>query len=131
METCLTSWRSKAQVDDPEQRARIISSGFWDLQELQTKTPVFSEKVCNVLRRQRGPREASAISVFTETVLGNLIYYCVYTHAVMRALDFQDINQDRLDRIADWFETKKEAKDDNVVAKFTDGCNKERLGGVH
>ena len=30
----------EAQVDDPEQRARIISSGFWDLQELQTKTPV-------------------------------------------------------------------------------------------
>ena len=28
----------EAQVDDPEQRSRIISSGFWDLQELQTKT---------------------------------------------------------------------------------------------
>ena len=32
----------------------------------------------------------------------------------MRALDFNDINQDRLDRIHDWFETKKEAKDDSV-----------------
>ena len=78
----------EAQVDDPEQRARIISSGFWDLQELQTKTPVFSEKVCNVLRRQRGPREASAVSVFTEGVLGKLIYYCLYTNMVMRALGF-------------------------------------------
>jgi hypothetical protein len=35
-----------------------------------------------------------------------------------------DINQDRLDRIQDWFETKKEVKDDNAVAKFTDSCNK-------
>ena len=59
----------EAQVDDPEQRSRIITSGFWDLQELQTKTPAFAEKVSNVLRRQRGPREASAVSVFTEGVL--------------------------------------------------------------
>ena len=44
----------EAQVDDPEQRSRIIQSGFWDLQELQTKTPAFLEKVCKVLRHQRG-----------------------------------------------------------------------------
>ena len=99
----------EAQVDDPEQRSRIITSGFWDLQELQTKTPAFAEKVSNVLRRQRGPREASAVSVFTEGVLCKLICYCFYTWMVMRPLEFQDINQDRLDRIADWFETKKEA----------------------
>ena len=59
----------EAQVDDPEQRARIITSGFWDLQELQNKSPEFAEKVCKVLRHQRGNRTASAVSVFTESVL--------------------------------------------------------------
>jgi hypothetical protein len=34
------------------------------------------------------------------------------------------IDQDRLERIQKWFETKKEAKDDSAVGKFTDGCNK-------
>ena len=43
---------------------------------------------------------------------------------MQRPLDYNDINQDRLDRIQEWFDTKKEAKDDNAVAKFTDSCNK-------
>ena len=114
----------EAQVDDPEQRVRIIQSGFWDLQELQNKMPEFAEKVCKVLRHQRGNRRASAISVFTESILCRLILYCGYAHMVQRALDYYNMNQDRLDRIQDWFETKKEAKDDNTVAKFTDSCTK-------
>ena len=114
----------EAQVDDPEQRSRIIQSGFWDLQELQTKTPAFAEKVCKVLRHQRGNRRASAILVFTESVSCNLILWCSHTWTVQRALDCNEINQDRLERIHGWFETKKEAKDDNAVATFTDSCNK-------
>jgi hypothetical protein len=72
----------------------------------------------------RGNHAASAVSVFTEMTLIRLVYYCIFTWMVMRPLDFEDINQERLERIEEWFETKKEAKDDSAVAKFTDGCNK-------
>ena len=113
----------EAQVNDAEQRSRIIQGGFWDLTELQNKTPEFAKKVCKVIRHQRGNQAASAVSVFTEMALIRLILYCAYTWMVGRALDYNDIDQDRSERIQDWFETKKEAKDDSAVAKFTDGCN--------
>jgi hypothetical protein len=113
-----------AQVNDPEQRARIIQGGFWDLTDLQNKTPEFAKKVCKVIRHQRGNQAASAVSVFTEMTLIRLILYCVYTYMVQRPLDYNDIDQDRLERIQDWFETKKETNDNSAVVKFTDGCNK-------
>jgi hypothetical protein len=114
----------EAQVDDAEQQSRIIQGGFWDLTELQNKMPEFAKKVCKVIRHQRGNQAASAVSVFTEMTLIRLILYCAYTWTVDRPLDYTDIDQDRLERIQDWFETKKEVKDDSAVTKFTDGCNK-------
>ena len=108
----------EAQVDDPEQRARIIQSGFWDLQELQNKMPEFAKKVCKVLRHQRGNRRASAISVFTEiTSDAGSSSTVATTWMVQRALDYKNIDQDRLERIQAWFETKKEAKDDTCCGK--------------
>jgi hypothetical protein len=104
----------EAQVDDPELRARIIQGGFWDLPDLQTQTPEFARKVCKVIRHQRGNQAASAVSVFTEMTLCRLILYCAYTYMVQRPLDNADID---LERIQEWFETKKKAKDDSSVAK--------------
>jgi hypothetical protein len=37
---------------------------------------------------------------------------------------YDEINQDHLERIEEWFGTKKEAKDDSSVAKYTDGNDK-------
>jgi hypothetical protein len=44
----------EARVDNPEQRARTIQGGFWDLNDLQNKTPEVAKKVCKVIRHQRG-----------------------------------------------------------------------------
>jgi hypothetical protein len=60
----------------------------------------------------------------SEMTLCRLILYCVYTHMVMRFLDFDNINQDRLERIEEWFDTKNEAKDDSSVAKYADRNDK-------
>ena len=50
--------------------------------------------------------------------------YCVHTYMVQRPLDYADIDQDHLERIQNWFETQKEAKDNYSVAKCTDGNDK-------
>jgi hypothetical protein len=114
----------EAQVGDSEQRARLITGGFWDLVDLQNETTAFPKQFCEVIRAVQGNHAASAVSVFAEMTLIRFVLCGVCTHMVMRPLDFEDINQDRLERNEEWFEPKKEAKDDTAVTKFTDGCNK-------
>jgi hypothetical protein len=114
----------EAQVDDAEQRSKVIKGGFWDLPDPQTKTVEFAQQVCKVIRAQGGSHDATNVSVFTEMGLSRLIQCCVYIYMVQRPLDYAAINQDHLVRTSEWFDSLKEAKDDTAVAKYTAGCDK-------
>ena len=114
----------EAQVDDPEQRARIITK--WLLGSTGVTEQVARVRGEGLQGAETSERQQSSISSFSlHGVCSMQVDPLLFLHQhCAETLGLHDINQDRLDRIQEWFDTKKEAKDDNAVAKFTDSCIK-------
>ena len=113
-------------IDNDQQRENLLDAGFDSVETIAKRNTDFAHKVCQLVRKNgAGGAAGKNASIATEESLTLLILLQRLNYICERDVDFDQADEETLERVNNWFDQVKQNEPKEGIKPFTEGANKK------